>query len=249
MAEPVRTCPVCQLVAAPDARFCSNCGSSLDGDDGAPGSISYSQPTQRLFGVLAPLPTFVLAAILLFGALIALLSQSWVLGVMLLAFSAALFVLFYGAAERDPSSGVSRAALRRRGPCLRLDAFRQRLGRRMERSRAAAVRHPTGARTAPARAPRGAARARRRGVSAGRGDDRVSARPHRRDRRRDLRARARARGDARQRATPGRGRAPGGARRRRSCRPTSRPTSPRTHRASAAPIRGDASSEVRCRTK
>lgn len=110
MAEPVRTCPVCQLVAAPDARFCSNCGSSLDGDAG-PGAVSYSQPTQRLFGVLAPVPTFVLAAILLVGALIALLSQSWVLGVMLLAFSAALFVLFYGAAERDPSSGVAQAAL------------------------------------------------------------------------------------------------------------------------------------------
>lgn len=111
MAEPVRTCPVCQLVAAQDARFCSNCGSSLDGEAG-PGSISYSEPTPRLFGVLAPLPTFVLAAMLLVGALIALLGQSWVLGVLLVAFSAALFVLFYGAAERDPSSGVSRAALR-----------------------------------------------------------------------------------------------------------------------------------------
>lgn len=110
MAEPVRTCPVCQLVAAQDARFCSNCGSALDGET-EPGSVSYSQPTPRLFGVLAPTPTFVLAAILLFGALIALLAESWVLGVLLLAFSAALFVLFYGAAERDPSSSVSRAAL------------------------------------------------------------------------------------------------------------------------------------------
>jgi len=110
VAEPVRTCPVCQLVAPQDASFCSNCGSSLDGDS-ATGTISYSEPTQRLFGVLAPVPTFVLAAVLLVGAVIALLAGSWVLGVMLLAFSAALFVLFYGAAERDPSSGVSRAAL------------------------------------------------------------------------------------------------------------------------------------------
>jgi len=110
VAEPVRTCPVCQLVAARDANFCSNCGSSLEPDVG-PGSISYSQPTQRLFGVLAPVPTFVLATVLLVGGLISVLAQSWVLGVMLLAFSAALFVLFYGAAERDPSSGVARAAL------------------------------------------------------------------------------------------------------------------------------------------
>jgi hypothetical protein len=110
VTESVRTCPVCRLVATNDARFCSNCGNPLD-EDAAPGSISYSQPPARLFGVLAPVPTFVLAAILFVGALIALLAQSWVLGVMLLAFAAALFVLFYGAAERDPSSGVARTAL------------------------------------------------------------------------------------------------------------------------------------------
>ena len=61
--------------------------------------------------MLAPLPTFVLASILLVGALLALIAESWVLAVMLLAFSAALFLLFYGAAERDPSSPVARTAL------------------------------------------------------------------------------------------------------------------------------------------
>jgi uncharacterized protein YdcH (DUF465 family) len=111
VAESVRICPACRLAAPLDARFCSNCGAALEGD-GTPGSISYSQPSPRLFGVLAPLPTFVLAAILFVGALLALIAQSWVLAVMLLAFSAALFVLFYGAAERDPSSGVARVALR-----------------------------------------------------------------------------------------------------------------------------------------
>jgi hypothetical protein len=110
MAESVRICPVCRLAAAEDARFCSNCGSPLD-DEATPTSISYSQPSPRLFGVLAPLPTFVLAAVLFAGGLMALVLQSWVLAVMLLAFSAALFVLFYGAAERDPSSRVARAAL------------------------------------------------------------------------------------------------------------------------------------------
>jgi hypothetical protein len=110
VSESVRICPVCRLAAAQDARFCSNCGSPLDSES-TPESISYSQPSPRLFGVLAPLPTFVLAAILFAGGLIALVLQSWVLAVMLIAFSAALFVLFYGAAERDPSSGVARAAL------------------------------------------------------------------------------------------------------------------------------------------
>jgi hypothetical protein len=110
MADSVRTCPVCRLAVAEDAHFCSNCGSPLDKDVAA-GTIAYSQPQPRLFGVLAPLPTFVLAVVLLVGALIALFVGSWILGVMLLALSAALFVLFYGAAERDPSSGVARAAV------------------------------------------------------------------------------------------------------------------------------------------
>jgi hypothetical protein len=111
VSESVRICPACSLAAAQDARFCSNCGSPLEGE-AAPGSISYSPPpTPKLFGVLAPAPTFVLAAVLFAGGLLGLVLQSWVLAVMLLAFSAALFVLFYGAAERDPSSGISRAAL------------------------------------------------------------------------------------------------------------------------------------------
>jgi hypothetical protein len=110
VTESVRTCPACRLAVAADARFCPNCGNRLDGEPGV-GNIAYTQPTPRLFGVLAPLPTFVLACILLAGSLVALLMQSWVLGVMLLAFAAALFVLFYGAAERDPTSPVARAAL------------------------------------------------------------------------------------------------------------------------------------------
>jgi hypothetical protein len=109
VTESVRTCPTCRLAVAPDARFCPNCGSRVDGEPGGP--IAYSQTEARLFGVLAPLPTFVLAVVFLVGALVAFITGSWVLGIMLLAFSAAVFVLFYGAAERDPSSGVARVAL------------------------------------------------------------------------------------------------------------------------------------------
>jgi hypothetical protein len=99
------------MAVAVDARFCPNCGARLDGEAGEPGSVSYTQPEPRLFGVLAPVPTFVLACVLLAGSLVSLAAQSWILGVMLLAFAAALFVLFYGAAERDRESGVARATL------------------------------------------------------------------------------------------------------------------------------------------
>jgi hypothetical protein len=110
VTESVRTCPACRLAVAVDARFCPNCGTRLDGEAGD-GAIAYSQPETRLFGVLAPLPTFVLGCVLLAGALAGLVAQSWVLGIMLLAFAAAVFVLFYGAAERDPQAGISRFAL------------------------------------------------------------------------------------------------------------------------------------------
>lgn len=110
MTEPVRTCPVCQLVAQSDARFCSNCGAPL-ADDATRASVAYSQPTARLFGVLAPVPTFVLATLMLVGSIVALGAASWILAVLLLAFAAALYLLFYGAAERDPSSAIARAAL------------------------------------------------------------------------------------------------------------------------------------------
>jgi Double zinc ribbon len=111
LIESAATCPNCRQAVAPDARFCPSCGARLDADPADPGSISYSQPEPKLFGVLLPTPTFILACVVLGGALAAFISGSPVLGVMLLAFSAALFVLFYGAAERNPESGVARAAV------------------------------------------------------------------------------------------------------------------------------------------
>ena len=123
MAENVPTCPSCRLAVSADARFCPNCGARVDAAPGGepsgqpsdqlsePGSIAYSQPEPRLFGVLLPVPTFILACIVLAGALFSFISGSVVLGVMLLAFAAALFLLFYGAAERNPESGISRGAV------------------------------------------------------------------------------------------------------------------------------------------
>jgi Uncharacterised protein family UPF0547 len=115
MTETDRTCPSCEAAVAADARFCPSCGTRLDGapDDvpGEPGPISYTQPEPRLFGVLLPVPTFILACVLLGGALISFLTGGVVLGVLLLAFAAALFVLFYGAAERNPEGKLAKGAV------------------------------------------------------------------------------------------------------------------------------------------
>jgi hypothetical protein len=111
VAENVPTCPSCRLAVSADARFCPNCGARVESAPGEPGAIAYSQPEPRLFGVLLPVPTFVLACIVLAGAIVSFISGSLILGVMLLAFAAALFLLFYGAAERNPESGVARGAV------------------------------------------------------------------------------------------------------------------------------------------
>jgi zinc-ribbon domain len=119
VAENVPTCPSCRLAVSDDARFCPNCGTRLDATPSSepsselsePGSIAYTKPEPKLFGVLLPVPTFILACIVLAGALFSFISGGVVLGVMLLAFAAALFLLFYGAAERNPESGIARGAV------------------------------------------------------------------------------------------------------------------------------------------
>jgi hypothetical protein len=59
--------------------------------------------------VLLPGPTFVLGCLLLVAAVLALAAGSAVAAIVLAALAAAAFVLFYGAAERDPDSPVARA--------------------------------------------------------------------------------------------------------------------------------------------
>jgi len=104
-----RFCPACGFTNASGANFCANCGRRLDGQPDDP--IAYTASTPRLFGVISPVATFVLACVLLIAALVVFVAGSWILGILLLAVSGTVFVLFLGAAERDPSSGVARGAL------------------------------------------------------------------------------------------------------------------------------------------
>jgi hypothetical protein len=67
---------------------------------------------RRLFGVVPSTLTFVVACFLLALAAVLLAARNWIVGVALLACSGALFVVFYSAARRDPTSALARTALR-----------------------------------------------------------------------------------------------------------------------------------------
>src|SRR5438105_9563594 len=103
-----RACPRCGAEVGTTFRFCSSCGHPLV--DELPQSAAAPTPP-RLFGVLAPGPTFVLGSLLLLGGVLTLAAGRLLAAIVLLAFAGAAFVLFYGAAERDPSSPVARRAI------------------------------------------------------------------------------------------------------------------------------------------
>ena len=100
-------CRVCGGAIPEQANYCPSCGIRLLEDDplAAP-------PKVRLFGVVSPLAMFVLACVLLVGAIVAFATSGPILAIMLLAGAGAVFVLFYGAAERDRSSAVARGAVK-----------------------------------------------------------------------------------------------------------------------------------------
>ena len=101
------TCLACGSTNPPAAKFCAACGRKLSEAE----AVAYTVSRPRLFGVLSPVAAFVLGCVLLLGAVVALVAASMVVGIVLLAAAIAAFVLFYGAAERDPSSSVARGAV------------------------------------------------------------------------------------------------------------------------------------------
>jgi hypothetical protein len=114
-------CPNCGASAPAEARFCSSCGSRLDGGDTqavplppsehgpVPVNVVHAEP--RLFGVVPPLFAFGLACVLIALAIPAFALGSWVFGLALVIVAAVLFVLFVGAARHAPTSPVAQATL------------------------------------------------------------------------------------------------------------------------------------------
>jgi hypothetical protein len=98
-------CPVCDLLLSPEARYCSQCGTQLD-EGGHVGL-----PSRHVFGVLAPAPVLALACVLLIAGIVVLFAGSPIAAIVLVAFAAASFVLFYGAVERNPADPLARRAL------------------------------------------------------------------------------------------------------------------------------------------
>jgi hypothetical protein len=106
----IRVCLACGARAEPTARFCSQCGRPLDGEESEP--VAYEHTPRRLFGVASPDALFAAACIFFVFAIVALVAGRWMLGLVLLAPMLALLVLFYGAARNDRTSAVARTAIR-----------------------------------------------------------------------------------------------------------------------------------------
>jgi hypothetical protein len=98
MSSVPRVCSACGAPSAWEARYCQQCGGRLRDDGELP----------RYYGVLSPGPAFALTAILLVASLIALIADSIVVAILLLALAVAAFVFFYGAARRNPEDPVAR---------------------------------------------------------------------------------------------------------------------------------------------
>lgn len=121
MSRKTLECPSCGASAPAAARFCSNCGTRLDGGDTqavplppsepgpVPVNIAHADP--RLFGVVPPLFALGLACLLTVLAIVAFAVGNWVIGLALVIVAVVLFVLFVGAARHAPTSPVAQATL------------------------------------------------------------------------------------------------------------------------------------------
>jgi hypothetical protein len=94
-----RVCSACGAASSWDAKFCQQCGRSLD------------EAPPRYYGVLSPGPAFVLGLIVLVLAVIALIAGSVTAAIVLLAVAVAAFAFFYDAARRHPEDRVARSVL------------------------------------------------------------------------------------------------------------------------------------------
>src|SRR5262245_50025555 len=98
MSSVPRVCSACGAASSWDAKFCQQCGRSLD------------ERTPRYYGVLSLGPAFVLGCIVLVLAVVALVAGSVIAAIVLLAIAVAAFAFFYDAARRHPDDRVARGA-------------------------------------------------------------------------------------------------------------------------------------------
>jgi hypothetical protein len=96
MSSVPRVCSACGSASSWDAKFCQQCGRSLD--DRAP----------RYYGVLSPGPAFALGCVMLVLAVVALVAGSLTAAIVLVALAIAAFAFFYDAARRHPEDRIAR---------------------------------------------------------------------------------------------------------------------------------------------
>jgi hypothetical protein len=108
--SPVR-CPACGVEAPLDARFCPDCGGPLP----LPEPISYERVDREVFGVAPPGLLLGLSIVAFVAGVVLLALGHWVAGSALLVVSAALGVIFAGAARQLPENAAAQGAFKTAG--------------------------------------------------------------------------------------------------------------------------------------
>ena len=122
MPEQRAECPNCGAPTPKLARFCPACGTPVDGGstvraevpphETSPAPATVARTTPRWFGVTPPTVVFGLAAAALVVAIVLLVVERWIAGLLVLGLALLLFAAFLEVARRKPDGPVvERAAV------------------------------------------------------------------------------------------------------------------------------------------
>lgn len=113
-------CPSCGAAAPRLARFCPSCGTNLDAGateraevpphETTPAPVTVTRVTPRWFGVTPPTAVFGLAAAALVVAVVLLVGERWIAGLLVLGLALLLFAAFLEVARRKPDAAVVQRA-------------------------------------------------------------------------------------------------------------------------------------------